>query len=207
MEAILACHPARSTEWLDCHPKSYELWRIRTGPILAFHLEKGKSPIHASFPQLTHDVTRVCLLTGAQSLETLQEMKTSYHRLCPRVSSVSGANIFDTLGSYDEVLCHFIPFQLHEPFSNEHLGLAEKKTKRKQPVSTAQKMHNCLQQKYCFTIDCQIAYAQPLQLDFWYPGYRERVIHWPTYTLFVHSWTKWEWLFHLSCYDQIIVIV
>ena len=34
MEAILACHPARSTEWLDCHPKSCELWRIRTGPIL-----------------------------------------------------------------------------------------------------------------------------------------------------------------------------
>ena len=31
MEAILACHPARSTEWLDCHPKSCELWRIRTG--------------------------------------------------------------------------------------------------------------------------------------------------------------------------------
>ena len=33
MEAILACHPARSTEWLDCHSKSCELWRIRTGPI------------------------------------------------------------------------------------------------------------------------------------------------------------------------------
>ena len=33
METILACHPARSTEWLDCHPKSCELWRIRTGPI------------------------------------------------------------------------------------------------------------------------------------------------------------------------------
>ena len=33
MEAILACHPARSTEWLDYHPKSCELWRIRTGPI------------------------------------------------------------------------------------------------------------------------------------------------------------------------------
>ena len=33
MEAILACHPARSTEWLDCHPKSCEPWRIRTGPI------------------------------------------------------------------------------------------------------------------------------------------------------------------------------
>ena len=30
MEAILACHP----EWLDCHPKSCELWRIRTGPIV-----------------------------------------------------------------------------------------------------------------------------------------------------------------------------
>ena len=33
MEAILSCHPARSTKWLDCHPKSCELWRIRTGPI------------------------------------------------------------------------------------------------------------------------------------------------------------------------------
>ena len=33
MEAILACHPVRSTEWLKCHPKSCELWRIRTGPI------------------------------------------------------------------------------------------------------------------------------------------------------------------------------
>ena len=33
MEAILACHPARSTEWLDWHPKSCELWRIRTGPV------------------------------------------------------------------------------------------------------------------------------------------------------------------------------
>ena len=27
MEAILACHPARSTEWLDCHPKWCEQWR------------------------------------------------------------------------------------------------------------------------------------------------------------------------------------
>ena len=33
MEAILACHPARSTEWLDCHPKSCELWHIHTGLI------------------------------------------------------------------------------------------------------------------------------------------------------------------------------
>ena len=37
MEAILACHPARSTEWLDCHPKSCERWRIRTGPIDPMH--------------------------------------------------------------------------------------------------------------------------------------------------------------------------
>ena len=36
MEAILACHPARSTEWLDCHPKSCEPWRIRTGPIVRY---------------------------------------------------------------------------------------------------------------------------------------------------------------------------
>ena len=37
MEAILACHSARSTEWLDCHPKSCELWRIRTGPWHTLH--------------------------------------------------------------------------------------------------------------------------------------------------------------------------
>ena len=35
MEAMLACHPARSTEWLDCHPKWCELWHFRTGPILS----------------------------------------------------------------------------------------------------------------------------------------------------------------------------
>ena len=44
MEASLACHPARSTEWLDWVAKWCELWRIRTGPIskkssLAMQLE------------------------------------------------------------------------------------------------------------------------------------------------------------------------
>ena len=34
MEAILACHLARSTEWLDCHPKLCELWQSRTGLIV-----------------------------------------------------------------------------------------------------------------------------------------------------------------------------
>ena len=38
MEAFLACHPARSTEWPDCHPKSCELWRIRTGQICRLFL-------------------------------------------------------------------------------------------------------------------------------------------------------------------------
>ena len=42
MEAILACHPARSTEWLDFHPKWCELWRIRTG--LIPRCRKGQSP-------------------------------------------------------------------------------------------------------------------------------------------------------------------
>ena len=55
MEAILACHPARSTEWLDCHPKwceDYELWRIRSGPIWtrsterSFLMEKNRWVIH-----------------------------------------------------------------------------------------------------------------------------------------------------------------
>ena len=29
---LASCHPAWSTEWLDCHQKSCELWHIRTGP-------------------------------------------------------------------------------------------------------------------------------------------------------------------------------
>ena len=33
VEAILACHPARSTAWLDCHPKPCELWHIHTRSI------------------------------------------------------------------------------------------------------------------------------------------------------------------------------
>ena len=33
MEAILACQPALSTEWLDWVARWCELWRIRTGPI------------------------------------------------------------------------------------------------------------------------------------------------------------------------------
>ena len=33
MEAILACHPAGSTEWLDCGAKWCERWRMHTSPI------------------------------------------------------------------------------------------------------------------------------------------------------------------------------
>ena len=33
MEAILACHPALSTKWLDWVANSCERWRIRTDPI------------------------------------------------------------------------------------------------------------------------------------------------------------------------------
>ena len=33
MGAILACHPAQSTEWLDWVAKWCEWWRVRTGPI------------------------------------------------------------------------------------------------------------------------------------------------------------------------------
>ena len=46
MEAILACHPARSTEWLDCHTKSCELWRIRTGPIYARPCWAASTHVH-----------------------------------------------------------------------------------------------------------------------------------------------------------------
>ena len=33
MEVILACHPARSSEWLDWVAKSFDVWRVRKGPI------------------------------------------------------------------------------------------------------------------------------------------------------------------------------
>ena len=49
MEAILACHPARSTEWLDCHPKSCELWRIRTSPITNQLAEQERRVATAEF--------------------------------------------------------------------------------------------------------------------------------------------------------------
>ena len=38
MEAILACHPALSRDWLDWVAKSCELWQICTGPILSMLL-------------------------------------------------------------------------------------------------------------------------------------------------------------------------
>ena len=51
MEAILACHPARSTEWLGCHPKSCELWRIRTGPIFKVQISlSGRSQRRSLIP-------------------------------------------------------------------------------------------------------------------------------------------------------------
>ena len=34
IEAILACHPALSTEWLDWVANSFELWRICTDPVM-----------------------------------------------------------------------------------------------------------------------------------------------------------------------------
>ena len=37
MEAILDCHPALSTEWLDWVAKWCERWRMRTGPIVRDH--------------------------------------------------------------------------------------------------------------------------------------------------------------------------
>ena len=38
MDTILACHPARSTEWLDCHPKSCELWLTQAPLIICYLL-------------------------------------------------------------------------------------------------------------------------------------------------------------------------
>ena len=41
MEAILACHPALSTKWLDWVGKWCELWRMRTGPIVVDRYDNG----------------------------------------------------------------------------------------------------------------------------------------------------------------------
>ena len=49
MEAILACHPAWSTEWLDCVAKGCELRRIRTGPTFRQKyriFRVGKASVH-----------------------------------------------------------------------------------------------------------------------------------------------------------------
>ena len=67
MEAILACHPALSTKWLDWVAISCERWRIRTGPIVSacnrfsWHQPETQShfcssallPVHAPAPQLS----------------------------------------------------------------------------------------------------------------------------------------------------------
>ena len=58
IEAILACHPARSTEWLDCHPKSCELWRIRTGPITS--TPAYLAALRTNLPECLH---RVCSIS------------------------------------------------------------------------------------------------------------------------------------------------
>ena len=56
MEAILTCHPARSTEWLDCHPKSCELWRIRTGQAPRFTARRTLFNLVISC-LIEHDIT------------------------------------------------------------------------------------------------------------------------------------------------------
>ena len=78
MEAILARHPARSTEWLDCHSKSCELWRIRTGPIaaLSFRAEHMRRHLEESFGDkvlvTAHEHERKgCLYTATRALATL----------------------------------------------------------------------------------------------------------------------------------------
>ena len=77
MEAILACHPTRSTEWLDCHPKSCELWHIRTGPI--------RSQTHSLGPGWSSGVILLLLiLSVSASLYTSK----STHR-CPLSLSLS----------------------------------------------------------------------------------------------------------------------
>ena len=60
LEAILACHPARSTEWLDSNPKSCELWRILTGPITQFALFFFLLPQSASHKCDSHKREKDC---------------------------------------------------------------------------------------------------------------------------------------------------
>ena len=54
MEAILACHPARSTDWLEWLAKSCELWHIGTGLITCL-----LSIISCTFPSYVLDTCRL----------------------------------------------------------------------------------------------------------------------------------------------------
>ena len=63
MEAILACHPARCTEWLHCQPKSCELWRIGMGPITQY----------TSWSLLSHDVSARFPLPSSSSAGLLSD--------------------------------------------------------------------------------------------------------------------------------------
>ena len=91
MEAILACHPARSTEWLDCHPKSCELWRIRTGPFIQMSAFSTKCNLVASntlwsyAPRFTHFrcSLKVGNFGGQQLHRTATKLECTYNeRLC-----------------------------------------------------------------------------------------------------------------------------
>ena len=69
MEAILACHPARSTEWLDCHPKSCELCH-------AYSHRPHSSVAPNQVQHLYTTLWLICSDSESWSLETLHPKKT-----------------------------------------------------------------------------------------------------------------------------------
>ena len=108
MEAILACHPARSTEWLDCHPKSCELWRIRTGPIWpknGWESRKDVLTCHIIFafnifnPLTADDVYR---RHGEwrRTTDDVYRRHLTYRRFSPSVAHSASSRFLQPFGNY-----------------------------------------------------------------------------------------------------------
>ena len=106
MEAILACHPALSTKWLDWVAILCESWRIRTDPILQKH-HKATSDFKTVTEKLTVTYPRISI-DQPSAIHNLQvkrkRTKKCLHLRTKRKKSQSLLWISKTLKEQDSYL-------------------------------------------------------------------------------------------------------